>query len=72
MHNAVPQNAKGAAINLHMRPIDISKIAKQANTKRLVLSHFMNRTRQDSDATITFINQNHSGSVDLATDMAVF
>lgn len=69
MHNAVPQNAKGAAINLHMRPIDIGKIA---NTKRLVLSHFMNRTRQDSDATITFINQNHSGSVDLATDMAVF
>ncbi|MFT4941988.1 MAG: ribonuclease BN (tRNA processing enzyme) [Paraglaciecola sp.] len=72
MHNAVPQNAKGGAINLHMRPIDIGKIAKQANAKRLLLSHFMNRTRQDSDATITFIKQNYSGSVHLATDMAVF
>jgi ribonuclease BN (tRNA processing enzyme) len=72
MHNAVPQSATGAAINLHMRPIDIGKIAQQANAKRVVLSHFMNRTRNDSEATLGFIQQYYSGKVELATDMATF
>ena len=72
MHNAVPQGAKGAAINLHMRPLDIGVIAKQANAKRVVLSHFMNRTRNDSEATLGFIRQHYSGDVELATDMAIF
>ncbi|QHJ10995.1 hypothetical protein FX988_01217 [Paraglaciecola mesophila] len=72
MHNAVPQSATGAAINLHMRPIDIGKIAQQAHAKRVVLSHFMNRTRNDSEATLGFIRQHYSGKVELATDMATF
>lgn len=72
MHNAVPQSAKGAAINLHMRPVDIGKIAKQANAKRVVLSHFMNRTRKDSKASIEYIKQNYLEPVELATDMAEF
>lgn len=72
MHNAVPQGAKGAAINLHMRPVDIGKIAKQANAKHLLLSHFMNRTGNDNKATIGFIKQHFAGPVEVATDMAVF
>ena len=72
MHNAVPQSATGLAINLHMRPLDIGKIANQANAKRVVLSHFMNRTRNDTQATLKFIQQHYSGKVEIATDMARF
>ncbi|GAC06058.1 MBL fold metallo-hydrolase [Paraglaciecola chathamensis] len=72
MHNAVPQSATGAAINLHMRPLDIGKIAQQANAKRVVLSHFMNRTRNDTQATLKFVQQHYSGKVEIATDMARF
>lgn len=72
IHNAVPQEAQGTAINLHMRPIDIGKIAKQAKVKRVILSHLMNRTRDDSEASIMYIRQNYAGPVDVATDMAEF
>ena len=43
-HNAVPERASKIAKNLHMPPSEIGKVAKQAKVKRLVLSHFMNRT----------------------------
>ncbi|WP_339773120.1 MBL fold metallo-hydrolase [uncultured Paraglaciecola sp.] len=72
MHNAVPQGASGAAINLHMRPIEIGKIAQEAKAKTVVLSHFMNRTRNDNEATLGYIRQNFAGEVEMATDMATF
>lgn len=72
MHNAVPQDASGAAINLHMRPVEIGKIAQQANAKTVLLSHFMNRTINDNAATLGYIRQNFAGEVKMATDMATF
>ncbi|WP_166423300.1 MBL fold metallo-hydrolase [Paraglaciecola sp. 20A4] len=72
MHNAVPQGATGAAINLHMRPLDIGKIANQASAKTVVLSHFMNRTKNNNEMTLGYIRQNFAGEVKMATDMATF
>jgi ribonuclease BN (tRNA processing enzyme) len=34
-HNAVPENVSGIALNLHMPPSEIAKIAKQAQVKSL-------------------------------------
>lgn len=66
--NAVPDNASGAALNLHMTPSAIAKIAKQAQVKQLVLSHFMKRTLTIQKETLGIIIQRYRGPVHLAID----
>tara|TARA_R110002153_G_scaffold25699_1_gene81342 strand:- start:10563 stop:11471 length:909 start_codon:yes stop_codon:yes gene_type:complete len=67
-NNAVPDNASGAAINLHMTPSTIAKIAKKAQVKQLVLSHFMKRTLAIQKETKSIISQKYRGPIYLATD----
>ncbi|GAC22165.1 MBL fold metallo-hydrolase [Paraglaciecola arctica] len=67
-NNAVPDNASGAAINLHMTPSTIAKIAKKAQIKQLVLSHFMKRTLAVQKETKSIISQKYPGPIYLATD----
>ena len=67
-NNAVPDNASGAALNLHMTPSTIAKIAKQAQVSQLVLSHFMNRTLPIQKETLGIISQKYRGPIMLATD----
>lgn len=43
-HNAVPEQATEAALNLHMPPSEIGLIANKAAVKKLVISHRMKRT----------------------------
>ncbi len=62
-HNAVPENAVGVARRLHMPPSRIGEIAKAAKANKLLLSHFMNRTRNSKDATLANIKQYYQGSV---------
>ena len=66
--NAVPDNASGAAVNLHMTPSAIAKIAKQAQVKQLVLSHFMKRTLNIQKETQGIIRAKYRGPILLATD----
>lgn len=66
--NAVPDNASGAALNLHMTPATIAKIAKQAQVKQLVLSHFMKRTLAIQKESKGIIKQKYRGPIHLATD----
>jgi ribonuclease BN (tRNA processing enzyme) len=66
--NAVPDNASGAAVNLHMTPSAIAKIAKQAQVKQLVLSHFMKRTLNIQKETQGIIRAKYRGPIHLATD----
>jgi ribonuclease BN (tRNA processing enzyme) len=67
-NNAVPDNASGAALNLHMTPSAIAQIAKQAQVKQLVLSHFMKRTLAIQKETHGIIRQKYRGPIILATD----
>ncbi|PKH00267.1 MBL fold metallo-hydrolase [Paraglaciecola sp. MB-3u-78] len=66
--NAVPDNAIGAALNLHMTPSTIAQIAKRAQVKQLVLSHFMKRTLPIQKVTQGIIRQKYRGPIILATD----
>ncbi|AGH46714.1 MBL fold metallo-hydrolase [Paraglaciecola psychrophila] len=66
--NAVPDNAVGALLNLHMTPSTIAQIAKQAQVKQLVLSHFMKRTLTIQKVTQAIIRQKYREPIILATD----
>ncbi len=66
--NAVPDNASSNALNLHMPPSTIARIAKQAQVKKLLLSHFMNRTLGIQQQTLGIIKQIYAGPVIMATD----
>jgi ribonuclease BN (tRNA processing enzyme) len=67
-NNAVPDNASGVALNLHMTPSAIAQIAKQAQVKQLLLSHFMKRTLNIQKQTQAIIRQKYRGPIILATD----
>jgi ribonuclease BN (tRNA processing enzyme) len=67
-NNAVPESATGAALNLHMTPSAIAQIAKQAQVKQLVLSHFMKRTLTIQKETQSIIRQQYRGPIHFATD----
>ena len=67
-NNAVPDNASGTAVNLHMTPSTIANIAKQAQVKQLVLSHFMKRTLNIQKETLGIIRTKYRGPIILASD----
>lgn len=71
-HNAIPENAREIARSLHMIPSQIGKIAKHINTKKLILSHRMNRTLGKEQETLTFIKKNYSGTIVFSNDLDVF
>jgi len=62
-HNAVPEGATGVERSLHMPPSVIGQIAKDANVKRLVLSHRMLRTLGKEDQTQAEIKKRYLGPV---------
>ncbi len=68
-HNAIPENAVGVARNLHMPPSAIGKIAQQANIKKLVLSHRMQRTLGKERDTEKLIQRAYDGPIVFANDM---
>ena len=68
-HNAVPEDAAGVARNLHMPPSVIGAIAKQANVKKLILSHFMHRTLGRDKQTLEVIRKIYAGPVIFAEDL---
>jgi ribonuclease BN (tRNA processing enzyme) len=51
-----------------MTPSSIAQIAKQAQVKQLVLSHFMKRTLKIQKETLGIIRQQYLGPIHLATD----
>lgn len=67
-NNAVPEQAGKVAKNLHMTPTEIGHIAKTAQVKRLLLSHFMKRTLPSQPLTLKQIRTHFSGPVVFAED----
>ncbi len=71
-HNAIPQDAKGAARELHMPPSVIGEIAAEAKVKQLVLSHRMKRTLGREAESKTEILKYYSGPLSFADDGQCF
>ena len=71
-HHAIPEDAGGAARDLHMPPSVIGEIAGQAKVKHLVLSHRMNRTLGKEAESTKFIRKNYLGPLDFAEDLQCF
>src|SRR5262249_17469046 len=71
-HNAVPEGASGPERRAHMPPSVIGQISKDANVKRLVLSHRMLQTLGKEDQTRTEIKKRYSGRIDFANDLDCF
>ncbi len=68
-HNAVSEQADGAARNLHMPPSEIGVIAKKAAVKKLVISHRMNRTLGKEKETEHYIRKAYLGEIIFANDL---
>lgn len=71
-HHAIPENAKGVARQLHMPPSVIGEIATQANVKKLVLSHLMLRTLNQTNQSEVQIRKKFAGSLHFAEDLQCF
>ena len=72
-HNAVPEDATGVAANLHMKPSYIGKMAKQANVKKLLLTHLMERSLPEKrkQESLNLIRKNYKGDVSFPNDLDV-
>lgn len=70
-HNAIPEDAAGAAVNLHMKPSTIGEMAATAGVKQLVLSHLMRRTIDRKDETLRLIRKQYKGPVSFPNDLDV-
>jgi len=71
-HHAIPEQAGGAARNLHMPPSVIGDIAAQAGVKHLVLSHRMQRTLGREQETTDLIRRHYRGPLAFAEDLQCF
>jgi len=71
-HNAVPEGERGAALQLHMPPSAIGRIAKSAAVGQIVLSHRMQRTLGRESETRSVIARQYAGPVTFAEDLDCF
>lgn len=68
-HNAVPEDAVGAARALHMPPSVIGKLAGAAQVRRLLLSHRMRRSLGREPETRRQIAEHYAGPLRFADDL---
>lgn len=67
-HHAIPEHAQGYATQLHMSPSIIADVAKNAQVKKVVLTHRMNRTRGVEQRSLKIIKSVYVGEVIFAED----
>ena len=68
-HHAIAENARGNQRELHALPSQIGRVAANAETRMLILSHRMNRTLGRESQTRAEIEENYDGYVLFADDM---
>ena len=69
MHLVIPEDAGTTAQRLHARPSVIGEVAKAADAKRLVLSHFMARSLRNLDENVALVEAAYDGEIILAEDL---
>lgn len=70
-NNAIEETATGTARKLHMPPSEIGKIAGEAQVKKLLLAHFMNRSLPHQKTATEEIQKSYQGPITLAEDLMV-
>ena len=70
MHLQIPEGATGAATQLHARPSDVARVAREAGAGTLLLSHFMARSLSNLDANVDIVRGGYDGEVVVASDLA--
>jgi len=68
-NNAISDSANPSAKRLHMTPQKIGNIAKIANVKRILLAHFMIRTKDLKQQSRESILENYRGDVTFAREL---
>ena len=72
-HNAVPESsADKVAQRLHMKPSEIGRIAAVADSRKVVLSHFMLRTVDAREETQNAIRGQYDGALAFAGDCDIY
>ena len=67
-HHAIPEYARGYATELHMTPSIIGQVAKEANVKKVLLTHRMKRTIGSEKESLKEIKKFYKGIVLFAED----
>ncbi len=67
-HHAITQHSGRFAKDLHMQPSIIAQVAKDANVKKVVLTHRMKRTLKNEDESLNIIKKVFKGKVLFAED----
>jgi len=68
-HHAIPENSRGNLREEYALPSQLGRIASQAETRMLILSHRTNRTRGKESISRKHIEENYDGYVLFADDM---
>jgi len=71
-HNAVAEDVTGVPRNLHMTPSYIGRLAKEAQVKRLLLTHLMKRSLAVKDQTLKIIKKSYHGKIVFPKDLDIF
>jgi ribonuclease BN (tRNA processing enzyme) len=69
LHLAIPESAGSNAARLHARPSEMGRMAAAMQTKRLLLSHIMQRAVRDEQTQMNAIRQHYQGPIMLARDL---
>ena len=72
MPMAIAEDSGRVARNLHATPAEIGAAAHRASPKTLVVSHLMQRSLRDLDASLAEIRSRYSGNLKVAEDLACY
>lgn len=68
----VPEDVTGIGRRLHAPPGVIGTIANDANVKKLVISHFMERSLRDLQQNVDLVKSRFSGPIEVADDLLCY
>lgn len=66
--HAIPENSRGTLRELHARPSQLGRVAKQANARMLILGHRNSRTRGRESLSRAAMEENYAGPILFAND----
>jgi ribonuclease BN (tRNA processing enzyme) len=69
IHHAVTEGARGEAVDLHVTPSEIGRIAAAANVRMVILGHRMTRTRGLESVSRQAIEAHYNGPLMFANDL---
>jgi len=72
LHLAIPESSPTGLTLLHAKPSEMGQLAAMIQPKQLILSHIMQRAEQQLDLHLDAIQDEYSGPIKVATDLACY